>query len=320
MSVNFALLGTGRIAENQLAPAIAEVEGAELWSVLSRDEERALSLARRHRALAPSPAFTDLESLLADSALDAVIIASPDKMHADQAVAAARAGKHVFAEKPMATSVAEAERMLEAADRAAVKLGVAYHMRWHAGHRRLAGAVHEGLIGEIRHARIQWSFHAADASNWRAATEVGRWWGLAGVGTHCIDQLRWILRPRCGEVVEQKSLISRSVWEGPHDETAVLSFRFASGATAELCSSVLFDAPKRFEIYGSDGYAVCEDTLGPDGKGRIWTHAGEFPFQPENPYAGEIRDFAEAIVQGRAPEVPGEEGLENIKHMLAAIS
>jgi 1,5-anhydro-D-fructose reductase (1,5-anhydro-D-mannitol-forming) len=320
MTVNFALLGTGRIAENQLAPAIAEVDGAELWSVFSRDEDRALSLARRHGARAPSPAFTDLASLLADPALHAVIIATPDKIHADQAVAAARAGKHVFTEKPMATSVADADRMLEAADNTGVKLGVAYHMRWHAGHRRLARAVQEGLIGEIRHARIQWSFLAADADNWRASAEVGRWWSLAGVGTHCIDQLRWILRPRCGEVVEQKNLISRPVFGGPHDETAVLSFRFESGATAELCSSVLFNAPKRFELYGSEGYAVCEDTLGPEGKGRIWTHDGVFAFEPENPYAGEIRDFAEAVVADREPEVPGEEGLENIKHMLSAMS
>jgi 1,5-anhydro-D-fructose reductase (1,5-anhydro-D-mannitol-forming) len=320
MTMNFAMLGPGRIADTQLAPALAKTDGARLWSVLSRDEQRGRAFADRHGAAAAKPVHTDLDSLLADDELDAVLIASPDRLHVSQCVAAARAGKHVFTEKPMATEVGEAETMVEACDKAGVTLGVAYHMRWHAGHRKLAAAVHAGELGTLRHMRVQWTFLAQNDENWRASPDVGRWWGLAGVGTHCLDQVRWLMVPSCGEIVVQKNLIGREVWKGPHDETALVSLGFESGATAEICSSVLFDAPKRMEVFGSNSYAICDDTLGPHGAGVI--HIGRNPLEYEvvNPYVGELTDFVAAATEGRAPEVDGREGVRNVATLVAAVS
>ena len=320
MTMNIAILGTGRIADGQLAPALGQVEGARLWSVLSRDAQRGREFAERHGARAAIPVHTDLDSLLADADLDAVLIASPDKLHAPQCMAAARAGKHVLMEKPMATDVAEAEAMVEACDKAGVILAIAYHMRWHAGHRQLAAAVHAGRLGTLRHMRAQWTFLADSDENWRASSEVGRWWGLAGVGTHCLDQVRWLMVPSCGEIVVQKNLISRKVWKGPHDETALLSLGFESGATAEICSSVLFSAPKRMEVFGSDSYAICDDTFGPHGGGAISIGGEPMEYEPGNPYVGEIADFAAAVAEGRSPEVDGREGLRNVATLVAAVS
>ena len=172
MTMNIAMLGTGGIADGQLAPALELVDGARLWSVLSRDAQRGREFAVRHGAAAASAVHTDLDSLLADADLDAVLIASPDKVHAPQCIAAARAGKHVLMEKPMATDVAEAEAMVEACDEAGVTLAIAYHMRWHAGHRQLAAAVHTGRLGTLRHMRVQWTFLAGSDANWRASPEV----------------------------------------------------------------------------------------------------------------------------------------------------
>jgi len=319
MTMNIAMIGTGRIADAQLAPAIAQAEGARLWSVMSRDEQRGRKFAERHGAAAPNAVHTHLDSLLADDELDAVLIASPDKLHASQCIAAARAGKHVLTEKPMATDVAEAQAMVEACDKAGVVLAVAYHLRWHAGHRKLAEIVHGGELGTIRHMRVQWTFLAPDAGNWRASPDVGRWWGLAGVGTHCLDQVRWLMVPSCGEIAVQENLISREAWKGPHDETALISLGFESGATAEICSSVLFDAPRRMEVYGSSNYAICDDTLGPHGAGAIRIGRKPIEYQVSNPYVGEIVDFAAAVAEGRAPEVDGREGLRNVAMLVAAV-
>lgn len=320
MSLNIAVLGPGKIAENELVPALGEVPRAKLWSVLSRDERRAAAFARSHGAGSPQPAYTDLNAVLRDPDLHAVIIASPDRLHAEQAMAAARAGKHVLVEKPMATELADARAMIDACGEAGVKLAVAYHMRWHAGHRKLADAVRADALGTLRHLHVQWAFRASDSSNWRASVEVGRWWSLAGVGTHCLDQIRWYMLPTCGEIVHMQSLITRDVWGGPHDETALLSFKFESGATASLCSSVLFSAPQRLELYGSGGYAICDDTLGAHGKGKVRTHRGAMPFESANPYVGEIQDFVDAILEDREPEVGGEEGLRNVELLLRADS
>jgi predicted dehydrogenase len=312
MSLKFAMIGAGRIAETKLLPALAQADGAELWSVLSRNRHRAQTVADQFGATSPNPAYDDLDELLADEELDAVLIATPDKLHAPQTLAAARAGKHVFVEKPMATSVEEADAMVAACREADVKLGVAYHLRWHGAHRPLFQAVGKGALGDLRHMRVQWSSHAADDSNWRARTDVGKWWSLAGVGTHCLDQVLWFMQPACGDVVDVKSIISRSVWGGPNDETALITLQFQSGATADLCSSVVFQAPTRFELYGSKGYAIGEGTVATTGEGEMWTHEGRWDYQYVDCYRAEMEDFAAAVRDDRAPEVDGVMGQKNV--------
>ena len=318
--LRIAMIATGGIADTALAPALTRAAGAELWSVLSRDAERARDFAARHGAASPQPAYDDLDALLADPDLDAVLIASPDGLHAEQTIAAARAGKHVLCEKPMATTAAGAQRMASACRSTGVRLGIAYHMRWHTGHRDLAAAAHAGRFGTLRHMRVQWSSYAPDNSNWRAHPEVARWWGLAAVGTHCLDQVRWYMMPSCGEVTRLTPHIARNVYRGPHDETALLALEFESGATAEICTSVLFDAPKRMEVYGSDGYALFDDTIGRFGSGRIVTDEGEHAFEVVDPYTGEIEDFAAAVREDRDPEVNGEEGARNVALLEEAIA
>ena len=149
-------------------------------------------------------------------------------------------------------------------------------------------------------------------------TESVRWWSLAGVGTHCVDLVRWIARPIAGEGVELRSLLTRGVHKGPHDETAILAMRFASGATAEVVASVLFDSTSTVEVFGSTASAVCDGTLGPHGAGSIRVGGAELAFLPVDPYAGELADFAEAVRTGRSPEVDGTEGLHNVEILCEA--
>ena len=308
-----AMLGTGRIAEDQLAPAVTAVSGLRLWSVLSRDRERAREFAQRPRAKAPEPACDRLDELLADPGRDAVIIATPDALHADQTLRAIAAGKHVFVEKPMVTSSADGRRVVEAAEAADVTAGVAYHLRWHAGHRAMDRLIRGGALGELRHMRVQWTWSAPDDSNWRAGSDVGRWWSLAGVGTHCLDMIRWFMVPSCGEVVSVRSAISNAIWGGPRDESALVALTFESGATAEFCSSVQFESPSRVEVYGDQNYVIGNHTLGPRGAGTVFTRTGMVPYVVQNPYVGELADFAAAVREGRSPAVDGREGLRNVE-------
>jgi len=315
--IRLGIVGTGSISENALTPAIAAVDGAVLWSVLSRTTERAQSFGEKHGASAPQHAFDNLDEFLADPELDAVIIATPDGMHAEQTVAAAKAGKHVLVEKPMATSVEEADAMVEACRIADVRLAVAYHMRWHLGHRELAKRVHAGALGDIHAARAQWTFKAPDATNWRAHDSVGRWWSLAGVGTHSLDWLRWMLVPVCGEITEISGSITQGVLGSDRDESAAVTVKFESGALGQFVSSALFTAPTRAELCGSTDFAYCEGTLGRGGGGSIATLGGPLGFTEVDPYAGEIADFVDAINNNREPEVGGEEGRRNVELLCA---
>ena len=317
--LNIAILGTGSIASGGHAPALLQSGHAQLWSVLSRDADRARQFAKQFKAQSSSPAHTSLASLLADPGLDAVIIATPDKLHAEQTVAAAQSGKHVLLEKPLATDAAGIAQIIDGCAAAKITLALCYRLHWHAGHRLLMEAVRAGRLGVIHHVRSLWAERHADASNWRASPAVGRWWSLGAMGTHLIDLSRWILQPAHGEMTRIKSVIARETWHGSHDETAVAAFKFAGGATAEICTSVLFDAPSRLEIYGEKGWAICENTFGRDAAGRIWTNDGEFAFPVVNPFVGLLDDFVQAVHQRTKPEVDVVEGARNAQILLELV-
>ena len=318
--LNVAILGTGGIASGGHAPALLQSRHAQLWSVLSRDAARATEFAATVKAQSTTPAYTSIDSLLEDPKLDAVIVATPDKLHAAQAVAAAKSGKHVLLEKPLATDADGIAQVLASCAQSQITLALCYRLRWHAGHRSVVNAVRAGRLGAIHHVRGFWTEQHPDSSNWRALPDVGRWWSLGAMGTHLIDLVRWILRPTQGEMTKIKGVIARESWQGPHDETAAAAFKFASGATAEICTSILFDAPSRLEIYGSQGWVICEDTFGREAAGRIWTNEGDFAFPVVNPFVGLLDDFVQAIHQRRKPEVDVIEGARNAEILLELVA
>ncbi len=320
MSTNIGIIGTGGIARNQLAPALQHVKGARFWSVLSRDKQTAASFANQHGAVAPNNAFDSLAAFLADPALEAVIIATPDALHAPQAIACARAGKHVLLEKPMATTLEDALEINAVCASERVRLAIAYHLRWHAGHQKVAQLLHSGALGDPHYARALWTWKSTDNSNWRAHDELGRWWGLAGVGTHCIDLLRWMLLPTNGEVTKVASVIDKSTFGGPHDETASLSLQFGDSVIADVTTSVKFNALSRFELYCSEAVVICDGTLTTSGGGSISINNEPLEFELLNPYVGEIQNFIDAIDGKARVAVSGAEGAKNIEILLQADS
>lgn len=315
-----AILGPGGIADDQHAPAVKAHPDAILWSVLSRSAQRGADFAQRHDLQSPDPVHTTLDSLLADPDLDGVVIATPDRLHEEQAIAAATAGKHILLEKPMATSIASCNRMIEACNQTGVTLAMAYHHRWHAGHREMKAQVASGLLGSLRHMRIHWTFEAPDGGNWRSRPETGRWWALAANGTHCLDLARWFMLPTEGEIRDVRCLISRAKFDSPHDESAIVLLRFASGATAEICVSVQYASDPRVEIYGDAGWIRMENTLGRHGAGTIVHNDRRIAFLQQNPFLGELDDWIRAVRDGRLPEVSAQEGRTNVKWLLEAIT
>jgi len=110
-----------------------------------------------------------------------------------------------------------------------------------------------------------------------------------------------------------KAILSSEVWDKPHDETAVIAMKFTSGATAEICPSVLFKSPSRLEVRGECDYFICEDTLGAKGAGSMLTSSGAIELSIKNPFVEEIESFVDATRTDNEPEVTGEQGLRNVE-------
>ncbi len=311
--IRFAMVGCGEAADTHLAPALRNVSDGVLWTVMHPDSGKARRFVEKHRPLSKQPAYSSYSLMLADPTVDAVIIATPDGLHAEQAIAAAKAGKHVFCEKPMATNVNATLAMTEECWNAGVKLGIAYHNRWHAGHRKLANALRAGpFVGDLRHMNVHWASPAKGADNWRAKGKVGRWWSMAALGSHCLDLVRWFMMPTCGEVTSVRAVTSDSCFRSGRDESATIALRFKNGATASISVSVVLPRYKRMEIHGSRSVIECVDTLGARGTGSITVDGEPFDFTPVDPYVGELQDFITAIREDREPEVGGIEGMRNV--------
>lgn len=331
--LRFGILGTGDGARNH-ARGFRSVppEIAVLASVCGRDLARIRAFADGAGGI--EGVYWDQAAFLADPDLDAVIVATPDALHADHAIAALEADKHVLVEKPMGLSLEDAERVYAALmgvpnglaenERSAFckrrrsrKIGVGYHLRHHAGHRWLREELRRGVIGTPHHAHLEWATLSMGPDGWRARSDQG-WWALAALGTHAMDLMHWLF---AGDMAYVRRVRARrgASDHGTRDERVTIDMEFENGFTASAYVSVSDKPVKYFRILGSTGVIECRDTLVGGGTGEIVLPDGaRLAFDPVNPYAAQIIDFAAAVRDDRQPEANLRAGMTNLAFLDAA--
>ena len=181
MSLGWAIIGAGMHPQQKLAPAIGLTPDAELIAVLSRDQGRADAFAEAHGA---QVGYSNIDSLLADSRIDAVFVASPNAMHVKHTSQAAKAGKHVLSEKPMATSVDDALAMVQVCQSNGVKLGLGFELRFHPAHHLARDLVSQGTLGRIRLIQGHWGRGERGELEHLPRSGLRGWW-LGNHGTGC---------------------------------------------------------------------------------------------------------------------------------------
>src|SRR6185437_9486785 len=258
MPFGWGIVSTGKHPDIKIAPAMAAAAGGELVGVYSRDQQRAEAFARTHGARA---AYRQLRDLLADSRIDGVFVASPNALHAEHVVQAAEAGKHVLCEKPLATTVADAVRMLKACRRAGVTLGVAFNLRQHPAYRRARELVAAGTLGRIVLAQAQWAFGVRGRDGSPPRTELTQWWDtpeliggastMMGTGVHSVDLLRFVLG---AEVDEITAVTDGQTAARPREQLACLTLRSGNGTPGQVVASRLLPhSPTLCGLYGIPG-------------------------------------------------------------------
>jgi predicted dehydrogenase len=256
----FGVIGVGPWGEIQ-ARALARCPEAELMAVCDLSESRARLVMANTGA---KMYYTSAESLLADEAIDAVCIVTPDHLHLEIASAAARAGKHLLVEKPLATTIEEAEIIADLARQAKVKLMVNFHHRWHPALWGAREAIENGRIGAPHLLALRWN-HRIDLPtrgiHWATQSSVG-WYA----GSHAVDAARWLAHD---EVVRVYAVCSTKVLDSlqistPDFFTATLEFESGTVATIETCWTLPHSAPSpidiRGEIIGTDGVLYFDES------------------------------------------------------------
>ena len=330
MTLGWAIVGIGSHADLKIAPAIKLARDSQLVAVYSRNRGRADAFAETHGAAA---AYSELDALLADPRVDAVFVASPNSLHAEQTIRAAKAGKHVLTEKPMATSAGDAASMVRACRDNGVKLGLGFELRFHPAHLWAKQLIGDGVIGRIRLAHGQWGRGQRGDPVHLPRTGLRAWWEqpefmggasvLMGLGVHVFDLMRFLLQE---DIVEVVALTDGQTERQPLEHIASISLRMSGGAIASvMCGRMLPDTQNDLALYGSDGRIATKETIWEARLGRAEvvsatvnrTETFEYDYLAN--FVDELEDFGQAIEQSREPRATGLDGLKAAQVTAAAI-
>jgi UDP-N-acetyl-2-amino-2-deoxyglucuronate dehydrogenase len=235
-----ALVGCGRISANHF-DAIAKVDGLELVAVCDIIEDRARAAGEKNGV----PWFTSYEEMLGKADCDVIVIATPSGLHPDHGAMAARAGKHVVTEKPMAISLEGADKLVEACDSAGVQLFVVKQNRLNAPVQLVKSAIDKGRFGKIYLANttVRWARPQEyyDQASWRGTKKLDGG-AFMNQASHYVDLIQWLGGP-VDSVVAKKATLARKI---ETEDTGVAVLRFASGAIGTIEVTML-TYPKNLE-------------------------------------------------------------------------
>ncbi|MEP7272622.1 MAG: Gfo/Idh/MocA family oxidoreductase [Acidobacteriota bacterium] len=307
MTVRWGLIGCGDISRKRVAPALAKGSHCELIAVSRATAALAADFAREFGA---RRWYADWREMLQDDEIDAVYIATPVHLHAEQTVAAANTGKHVLCEKPMALTVSECDGMINSCERNQVSLGIAYYRHFYPSINRIKEIIGSGEIGSPILAELH-AFERFDPAPgadryWLMEPEKAGGGPMMDFGCHRIE----ILINVFGEVQATTGAMSNALYKRAVEDTAVAILGFAGGTQAIVSVSHAVFAPRdTLDIHGSLG-SIHVPILNA-GILHIRSAAGERTeeLRPNaNLHLPLIEDFAEAVLEGRLPGVGGDTG------------
>ena len=305
--IKWGLIGAGDIVRRRVAGALREARGSALVAVSRAQADLVDAFAREVGAGHAWPRWRDL---VADPGIDAVYVATPVSLHAEQTIAAADAGKHVLCEKPMAMSAAECDRMIAACRANRVILAVAYYRRFYPAVVRIKSLLDAGVIGTPVFAQMT-AFEPFDPRPgapryWLVERAQSGGGPMADFGCHRLEVLLNLLGP----ATHASSEIRTAALQREVEDTAVALLHFARGATAVVAvSNAAADRQDTLDIFGTRGSIRVASLNGgtiairADGGERSEAHP-----PASNVHLPLVEDFLEAIRGGRAPAVDGEMG------------
>lgn len=288
-TVKIGLIGCGRIVQIAHLQALIAVPHTRVVALAEPDEGRLQEASARVPGAAR---FTDYRQLLADADVDAVVVTLPPELHADAAVAAFEAGRHVYLEKPIATSMRDAQRVVTTWKRSGLVGMIGFNYRYHPLYLAARASVRDGRLGELVAVRTTFSSAARTLPAWKQARLTGGG-ALMELGSHHLDLVRFIFE----EPVVEVAALARS--QHTEADTVSVHQRLRSGLLVASLCSITAVAEDRFEIYGRAGKLTIDRYAGTLRATPPRLDDGRLPRMLR-----ELRQFAGGM--GRVLRAPGE--------------
>jgi len=304
--LRWGILSTARIGLRRVIPAIQRSSSGTVVAIASRDRERAAAAASR---LGIPRAYGSYEELLADPDVEAIYNPLPNSLHAEWSIRAAKAGKHVLCEKPLAGDADQAARMVEACTRAGVLLQEAFMYRFHPQIERLQHAVRDGVIGRPWLIRSAFTFNVQSAQDIRLRPDLAGG-GLMDVGCYCVNLSRLLMG-------EPSRAHAAAIFEQGVDVRLAGMLRFSRGLALFDCGLRL--PPRQFcEVVGDEGTIFLPRPFQPEEDAALlFVRRGEGEERIEipgtNQYVRMIDHFGECVRRGTPPRYPPEDSVANMR-------
>jgi len=321
MAIHIGLIGGGNITGTH-ARAARAIPGVEIAAIYGINAIKVAALCREHGG----KPYQDFDAFL-HHPMDLVAIGSPSGLHATHGIAAAQRGLHVLTEKPIDITTQRADALIEAAERAGIKLGVMFQDRVKPGVRQLRDWITTGVLGKplFADARVKW-YRPAEYyghSRWRGTLALDGGGALINQAVHSVDLLLWLM----GDVVRVQSRTATALHAIESEDIALALLEFSSGALGVLQATTAAypGYPRRLEISGSEGTVILEqdrilaadlrkppadfsDSVAPDGNPSATSAVvGDF-----RGHQALFEDFLRAIEHNTTPICDGREGRRTI--------
>jgi len=329
--IKWGVIGSGGIARRRTIPeGIIYAKNAKLISVYDINQDANNAIAKEFNAIASR----NMKDLL-NTEIDAVYVASPVNMHLEHTVVSAKAGKHVFCEKPLGLTIDETEKMIKTGKDSGIYIGTGFMMRFTAQHQAALKLIQDGNLGKPVYGRGQLScWYPPIPGAFRQDPKSGGGGSLIDMGSHCIDLLEMFF----GNVKKVSCFINNSVQDYKSEDSALVSLFFENGAMGSVDSYFCIpdnSSKNMLELYGSKGSILANGTIGQGSSGEMTAYLEDnitgYDAQqtrntgegiainpaPVNPYRAEIEEFSSAILQNREPVNNASIGLQNQKVITA---
>jgi predicted dehydrogenase len=315
----YAVIGLGRIA-GHFMPGTRNTTNSQITALVSGHRDKAERIASQYNIPASSIySYENFDEIAHNPAVDAVYVALPNSMHAEYTIRAAKAGKHVLCEKPMATNVADCEAMIAACKAANVNLMIAYRCHYEPTNLRAVHLIREGALGQVQAIESTFGFNIGPGE-WRLNKKLAGGGPLFDVGIYSLNACRYLTGEEPQHISAYASVIDRDGRFNEVEENVSWTMRFPSGIVAS-CNTT-YGAPMEgyFRVHGSKGWLEVNQAFVYEGL-RLRAEFGATKLNEPNPardpshFQAEAEHFSHCIQNGLQPTSPGEEGLRDMGYI-----
>ena len=315
----YCVIGLGRIA-GHFMPAVRSTTSSQITGLVSGHRDKAERIAAEYGV--PSSSiynYEDFDEIAHNPVIDAVYVALLNSMHVEYMIRAVKVGKYVLCEKPMSTTVADAEAMIAACKAARVKLMIAYRCHYEPTNLRAIQLIRQGALGQVQAIESTFGFNIAPGE-WRLSKKLAGGGPLFDVGIYSLNACRYLTGEEPEHIAANASVIDQDGRFNEVEENVSWTMKFPSGIVASCNTTYGGNMEGFYRVHGSKGWLEVASAFVYEGlRLRADCASGKLdelnPARDPSHFLAEADHFSNCVQNGWEPQSPGEEGLRDMRYI-----